>query len=365
MGMEKTVAIQSAKAFVAVHCGAGFYASHNNSLFISLCRSVCSEVLRTLENGSSAVEAVCAAVVALENNPLTNAGVGSNLTRDGTVECDASVMESSNNLFGACGAVKGVKNPVLLAREILHQQMSPRDGLVAPMIFVGDGAVQFAKSQNVETVDLSFHQTEPRLKKYNEKKRSLHCVDTSTASGAPNDAESELDTVGAIVVDMHGVIAVASSSGGVAFKYSGRIGQAATYGAGIWCETVGADGFACCVSGTGEQIIQTSLAKAFCDALQQDDVSLESEKELPAAIRVTWVHWCCRFQTGCSQPKDFCMWFILLRDSVGRWLAVTVKILRRNSVVFFFPGMLPVPLMCKAWLCWDILYNSKFLKTTI
>ncbi|XP_055332960.1 threonine aspartase 1-like isoform X2 [Paramacrobiotus metropolitanus] len=277
MGMEKTVAIQSAKAFVAVHCGAGFYASHNNSLFISLCRSVCSEVLRTLENGSSAVEAVCAAVVALENNPLTNAGVGSNLTRDGTVECDASVMESSNNLFGACGAVKGVKNPVLLAREILHQQMSPRDGLVAPMIFVGDGAVQFAKSQNVETVDLSFHQTEPRLKKYNEKKRSLHCVDTSTASGAPNDAESELDTVGAIVVDMHGVIAVASSSGGVAFKYSGRIGQAATYGAGIWCETVGADGFACCVSGTGEQIIQTSLAKAFCDALQQDDVSLESE----------------------------------------------------------------------------------------
>lgn len=62
------------------------------------------------------------AVIILENSPLTNAGFGSNLTLEGTVECDASVMDGTALQFGAIGAVSGIKNPVLLAKRLCEQQ---------------------------------------------------------------------------------------------------------------------------------------------------------------------------------------------------------------------------------------------------
>jgi len=72
-------------------------------------------------NGN-ALDAVVETVMVLEDSPMTNAGFGSNLTLNGTVECDASVMDGNNLQYGAIGAVSGIKNPVLLAKRLCEQQ---------------------------------------------------------------------------------------------------------------------------------------------------------------------------------------------------------------------------------------------------
>lgn len=68
------------------------------------------------------MEAVVDATIILENSPLTNAGYGSNLTFDGNVECDASVMDGESLHFGAVGALSGVKNPVEVAKRLCQYQ---------------------------------------------------------------------------------------------------------------------------------------------------------------------------------------------------------------------------------------------------
>ena len=68
------------------------------------------------------MNAVVDAVITLEDSPLTNAGYGSNLTMDGCVECDASIMNGSDMQYGAVGAITGVKNPIEVAKEIYNYQ---------------------------------------------------------------------------------------------------------------------------------------------------------------------------------------------------------------------------------------------------
>lgn len=90
---------------------------HNfNKKYISL------KGIQNLKNGGSTLDAIVETIMILENSALTNAGYGSNLTLEGTVECDASVMDGSTLQFGAVGAVSGIKNPILLAKRLCEQQ---------------------------------------------------------------------------------------------------------------------------------------------------------------------------------------------------------------------------------------------------
>lgn len=81
--------------------------------------------IEILKNGGTALEAVTYATAILEDAPITNAGFGSNLTLEGNVECDASIMDGSSLRYGAVGALSGVKNPVLLAKKLCCQQEEP------------------------------------------------------------------------------------------------------------------------------------------------------------------------------------------------------------------------------------------------
>ncbi|KAL5615418.1 hypothetical protein BROUX41_005465 [Berkeleyomyces rouxiae] len=129
---------------IFVHAGAGFHSTHNESLHLAVCRNACNLAMAVLRAGGTAVEAAAAAVAALEDSELTNAGFGSNLTIDGRVEADAIVVDHLGR-SGACGAVPHVKNPVLLAKMILETSQIPLSlRRVPPNLLVGKGAANFA-----------------------------------------------------------------------------------------------------------------------------------------------------------------------------------------------------------------------------
>ena len=127
---------------VIVHAGAGNFSQASEKKANKATRRAAAVGMQALQRGASPLEAVVAAVSALEDDPSCNAGFGSNLTRDGRVECDASLMDGESGAFGGCGAVSDVDNPVALAQVLLEAQLcgAGPGGLVPPMLLVGDGA---------------------------------------------------------------------------------------------------------------------------------------------------------------------------------------------------------------------------------
>ena len=106
--------------FVAVHIGAGYHSQNKTPAYRDLCENICKEIMKLLKKQIPAREAVTEAVALLENSPLTNAGVGSNLTLDEKVECDASIMDQDG--FGSVGAISNIKNPIKASLSLLEAQ---------------------------------------------------------------------------------------------------------------------------------------------------------------------------------------------------------------------------------------------------
>ncbi|EFN89863.1 Threonine aspartase 1 [Harpegnathos saltator] len=141
------------QGFIAVHVGAGQHSASLKEKYQKLCREACKVGTESLKSGDSALDAVVKATVALEDSPMTNAGFGSNLTLNGTVECDASVMDGSSLQFGAVGAVSGIKNPVLLAKRLCEQQSIKFPyGRIPPSFLVGNGAHIWAHEMGIQTL---------------------------------------------------------------------------------------------------------------------------------------------------------------------------------------------------------------------
>ena len=140
---------------VAVHAGAGYHSPARESAYAGVCSHACRVAAKLLQAGASSVDAVVAAVKVLEDEPLCNAGIGSNLTLDGTAECDASVM-TGGGLYGGCAAVPGVPNPVELAAALALAQSSSAPklslGRVHPMVLCGEGARRWASFRQIPTV---------------------------------------------------------------------------------------------------------------------------------------------------------------------------------------------------------------------
>lgn len=121
--------------FVAVHVGAGKHAIENDASLTKLCSQACQCAMSILRTEGSALDAVQAATVCLENSPLTNAGFGSSLSRNGHVFCDASIADGKNTTFGCVGAVPGVVNPILLARAVLDNQIRPKNAMLVSPVY--------------------------------------------------------------------------------------------------------------------------------------------------------------------------------------------------------------------------------------
>ncbi|KAL7623701.1 hypothetical protein AAE478_005253 [Parahypoxylon ruwenzoriense] len=134
---------------IFIHAGAGYHSTVNERIHLEACSEAARTSMKLLRSGRSAIDAVEAAIKVLEDKEITNAGFGSNLSIDGTVECDATVVDHLGR-SGACGAVPNVRNPISLAKVILQSSNKPLSlRRVPPNLLIGDGAKEFAQESGV------------------------------------------------------------------------------------------------------------------------------------------------------------------------------------------------------------------------
>lgn len=216
-----------------------------------------------LRAGGCALDAVVAAVMALEDDPLFNAGRGAVFTLDGTHELDAAVMDGATGRAGAVAGARTVRNPILLARRIME---------ATPHVFLGfEAADAFAREQGLECVTQDYFSTEGRWRALQQEKARLE------AGGGPEDAPADRrhGTVGAVALDSEGHVAAATSTGGMTAKRPGRIGDTPVIGAGTWADR------RCAVSctGHGESFIRAAAAHDLAARVAYGGASLEEAAE--------------------------------------------------------------------------------------
>ncbi|XP_058057977.1 threonine aspartase 1 [Anopheles bellator] len=249
--------------FVAVHTGAGNFI--DETLYQNVCKEACAQSVSVLSAGGSALDACERAIVVLENSTATNAGIGSNLNWNRKVECDACIMDGASLQFGACSGVIDVKNPISLARHLCERQSKLLSfGRIPPMVLAGPGASAYAREIGLPMVPPEHMISVTAAKKYDYYRAQIDQYEERS-----REKMSPLDTVGAVCVDAEGSIVAGCSSGGLMLKLSGRVGQAATYGAGVWAmmnETTSMSA-ASCTTGNGEYLMKTLFAKELVDDL--------------------------------------------------------------------------------------------------
>jgi L-asparaginase / beta-aspartyl-peptidase len=187
-----------------------------------------------LAAGASAVDAVEAAVVVMEDSPHFNAGHGAALTEAGGHELDASIMDGETLAAGAVCAVRRIRNPVRAARAVMTSSDC--------VLIAGEAGDAFAGRCGLELVDQSYFTTERRV-------RALASLKARGASGtlvSASEAERH-GTVGAVARDARGNLAAATSTGGFNNKPVGRIGDSPIIGAGTYARND-----VCAVSCTGQ-----------------------------------------------------------------------------------------------------------------
>ncbi|PWA02618.1 hypothetical protein BB558_001258 [Smittium angustum] len=205
--------------YVFVHAGAGSHSEKREKVYKDSMKRACTLALDLLNSGGSSEAA---------DSPCTNAGIGSNLTRSGTVQCDASIMRSKDGAFGSVGAVSAIKNPISAASKLMETESRGQVefGLITPMMLVGQGAEIWSVKNGVEcTSDTQYHITNDSKNKYAKYMEIIKDHTQNPISAAIKTQECMQDTVGAICLDLNGNMASGVSSGGIAIKLEGRVGE--------------------------------------------------------------------------------------------------------------------------------------------
>jgi len=219
-----------------------------------------------LNKSGKALDAVVEAVLVMEDDPIFNAGTGSALTINGEVEMDASLMTMQGH-FGAVGAIKDVKNPILVARKVMEE--------TDHLLLVGEGAIKFARYMKFEKYDPLTKRQQEKLAQFKEKGESPYF---------PNLKKYlRYGTVGAVAFDRHQQVAVANSSGGIRGKLPGRVGDSALLGAGVYASVLGA----VTATGHGEGITKLFLSKITVDMMKVHDAQNAIELALKEAKKVS------------------------------------------------------------------------------
>ena len=234
---------------IVIHGGAGWFSNMSPDEIKDLkngLKKAADKGYEILENDGSSVDAVEAAIIILEDNPLFNAGRGSVYTSEERQEMDASIMTGKDNEAGAVSSVTNVKNPISLARHVMEK--TPH------VMFTSRGAEKLARDNNIELVDQSYFANPDRLK-------SLKKAQANKKG-----------TVGVVAIDKNRIITAGTSTGGMTNKAPGRVGDSPIIGAGTWVENN-----SCGVSATGhgEYFIRFSVAKEICVKVRYQNKSIQ------------------------------------------------------------------------------------------
>lgn len=220
-------------AVIIVHGGAGTWDPHINNEAKQGIHQATKLGWDILLDDGHALDAVEKAVNYLEDHPLYDAGVGSHLNKRGEVEMDAIIVDATTQNYGAVAGVKHVQNPISLARRILQD--------TDHCFFVGQGADELASAMGFPYMPNIEFITNDELLKFRK-----HKVEESGATG----------TVGAVAIDNHGNLAVATSTGGIRNKIPGRVGDSPLFGAGAYADKMLGGVSA---TGVGEQVMRYLL----------------------------------------------------------------------------------------------------------
>ncbi len=185
-----------------------------------------------LKAGGTALEAVEAAVVVMEDSPHFNAGHGAALNENGIHELDASIMDGETLAAGAISASRAIRNPVKAARALMADERA--------VYLTGEAADRFAREKGLVTEPQSYFTTQKRLE-------ALAAMKVHAAAGTEATENEKHGTVGAVALDAAGHLAAATSTGGYTNKPDGRVGDSPVIGAGTYARNG-----ACAVSGTGK-----------------------------------------------------------------------------------------------------------------
>jgi L-asparaginase / beta-aspartyl-peptidase len=272
-----------------VHGGAGDIPAERHAAAAAGCRAAAEIGWRVLRAGGSALDAVQAAIIALEDNPGFNAGTGAVLTEDGRAQLDAGLMNGETLHVGAIAGVERIKNPIAVARAVLA---SPH------VLLVGAGAEVFAEHEGIALCEPAELVTPTQRARW---QRGYRAGDDVHASNGRTDLSPSLSarrgeelpvgelvhrdgdqhgTVGAVAVDARGHIAAGASTGGIANKHLGRVGDTPIVGAGFYAEN-GLGGVSS--TGHGEDFVRLLLAKRACDFV---GAGLSAQSAASAAIRL-------------------------------------------------------------------------------
>lgn len=239
------------------HGGAGKWRPGSDDDAVEGLRAAVEAGRAILAGGGSALDAVCATVTCLEDNPIYNAGTGAVLNFDGFCELDACVMESRGARVGAVSGLQRVRNPVLVARKVMEE--------TDHVMLTGDGAQRFARVMGFPDHDPV---TPERRADWFDKRNRIDEVLGARALKMrrflAEHPEYAGGTVGAAAVDSAGVLAAATSTGGVTLKMVGRVGDSPVPGAGNYaCARVAAS-----ATGTGEYVLRSLATRAVAERVE-------------------------------------------------------------------------------------------------
>lgn len=245
---------------IAIHGGAGVIApgmlsEEKEKEYVNALEQAIKAGENILIHGGSALDAVSASVIVLENCPLFNAGRGAVFNHQGKHEMDASIMNGKNKMAGAVSAVQNIKNPIQLARMVMEQSEH--------VYLTSHGAMEFAQAHNIEICEDAYFYDTFRYAQWEEaKKENKIQLDHS---------EKKFGTVGAVALDTMGNLAAATSTGGMTNKKYGRVGDTPIIGAGTWADQL------CAISctGHGEYFIRAVVAYDIACLMEYKNMRLE------------------------------------------------------------------------------------------
>ena len=220
------------------------------------CRNALAAGWSILAKGGSALDAVEASIMVLEDDPVFDAGYGSHLNLDGQVECDAIVMDAATLRAGSAAGLQRIKNPIRLARKIWEE--------CPHMMLVAQGAERFAQKSGLPLCDPA------ELISPAEHAAWLQCREDEHA--AEHHRGHEQGTVGAVAMDRDGRLFAATSTGGTCCKLPGRVGDSPLIGCGCYADAE-AGGVSC--TGYGEAIMKITMAKTAVDFLARPSLPNE------------------------------------------------------------------------------------------